>query len=171
MELIQCSESKFILHMTPEDMTKYNFKNSRADAMAQNIRIMLNDTGASDYFPSQSRITVKIFESKEGGCQLFITRLGDQLTATDLKQCYIYRFPDIEMLLPACKAINNSMRHTDGKVYYEKEKPFVYLVLDRDFPNMPEFGGSECKKSSLMYIEEHCVPLQNSTIESLGNLT
>lgn len=171
MEIIRCHKSRIILFLSPEDMKKYHIDSEKFDINANDLQTILNDTETSDGFPQKSRILVKIFESKGGGCELFITNLGDLPTASEEtagRASYIYRFPDIESLLPACKALSTAKCR--GKVYCDKDKGYTYLVLDREILNIREFGAVACRKSAMMYIEEHCTPLQNMTPELLGEL-
>lgn len=174
MELIKCQCNRVILFLTPEDMEKYHIDREKDDSVAKNVRAMLRDADKSTDFSGWCRILVKIFESKEGGCELFITRLGDQVSLCDgslyRRTEYIYKFQSIEGLLPACKAINSSGFDGESRIYYEKEKPGVYLIIDREYENLQEFGAVVCRRSALLYIEEHCTRLSKGTVGTLSGL-
>ena len=136
---------------------------------------MLRDADKSINLSDWYRILVKIFESKEGGCELFITRLGEQ-TPLLREAClngeeYIYRFRRMEELLCACKAVYSAGFDGKSRVFYENgASGSLYLLLDREYENLREFGAFLCRRSAVLYIEEHCTPLEQGDVRTLGEL-
>ena len=172
MEVIKCECNRLIMLLSRDDMTRYGIDNDAS--LMVNVRSMLNDSGISRDFSDSRRLLVKIFESKEGGCELFITRLGESISMPDApisrKPKYIYKFKEISSLLKSCRTVCASGFDTESEIRYDTEKKEYYLILDLEYENLCEFGAFPCRRSSLLYIEEHCMKLCNCTVDILGNL-
>ena len=172
MEVIKCECNRLIMLLSRDDMTRYGIDNDAS--LMVNVRSMLNDSGISKDFSDSRRLLVKIFESKEGGCELFITRLGDGISVPDApvirKLKYIYKFKEIGSLLKSCRAVCTLGFAGESEIRYDTEKKEYYLILDREYENLCEFGAFPCRRSSLLFIEEHCKKLCNCTMNTLGNL-
>lgn len=175
MELIKCQCNRVILFLTREDMKKYHIDREHPSSFAKSVRTMLKDADESVNLSDWYRILVKIFESKEGGCELFITRLGEQTpllrNAYLNGEEYIYRFRRLEDLLCACKALSSAGFNGKSRIFYDNgPSGDVFLLLDRKFDNLREFGALSCRRSVLLYIEEHCTPLLHGDVRTLGTL-
>lgn len=172
MEVIKCECNRLIMFLSPQDMKKYGI-DSNEDLMG-NVRTMLFDSGISKDFSDSRRLLVKVFESKKGGCELFITRLGEGISVSEppasRKAEYIYKFKDLDSLLLTCRAVCSYGYDGVSDVRYDGDRKEYYLILEREYESISEFGAVLCRFSALAYIEEHCMKLCNCTVDILGNL-
>ena len=83
MELIVISESKLKIMLTAPDMAHYELENARMDCADAHTRAafrhIFDDARNRIGFDTQGeRLFVQLYASKEGGCEIFVTKLGEQ---------------------------------------------------------------------------------------------
>ena len=81
MELIVISESKLKIMLTAPDMAHYELENTRMDCADAHTRAafrhIFDDARNRIGFDTQGeRLCVQLYASKEGGCEIFVTKLG-----------------------------------------------------------------------------------------------
>lgn len=81
MELIVISESKLKIMLTAPDMAYYELENTRMDCADAHTRAafrhIFDDARNRIGFDTQGeRLFVQLYASKEGGCEIFVTKLG-----------------------------------------------------------------------------------------------
>jgi negative regulator of genetic competence, sporulation and motility len=81
MELIVISENKLKIMLTAPDMAHYELEGSRMDCADSHTRAafrhIFRDVRAESGFDTEGeRLLVQLYASKEGGCEIFITKLG-----------------------------------------------------------------------------------------------
>lgn len=86
MELIVISESKLKIMLTAPDMVHYELEAARMDCADAHTRAafrhIFDDARAEIGFETQGeRLFVQLYTSKEGGCEIFVTKLGDEEAA------------------------------------------------------------------------------------------
>lgn len=193
MELIIISESKFKLMLTPADMASYTGNTKEV------LRGIMNDVrdkcgfacGSSrDIFGGDGRIFVQMYPSREGGCELFVTKLeehrrnmsmqaGEERTLTEYRK-YIYRdrgshivysFEEMRYLLSCCLGLYRMGYGGSSRAYRDPDKQKFYLKLDCETPVAGENFGSLCPSRVYYYINEHCdVICAENAVEKLGKL-
>ena len=82
MELIVISESKLKIMMTASDMAHYELENVCLDCADSHIRAafrhIFDDARDRIGFETEGeRLFIQFYASKEGGCEIFVTKLGD----------------------------------------------------------------------------------------------
>ena len=82
MELIVISESRLKIMLTGEDMAHYDLADPDAEELAPHTREALRhifaDAHAEIGFDTEKeRLFVQLYASKGGGCEIFVTKLGD----------------------------------------------------------------------------------------------
>ena len=132
MELIRINAKKLKLMMTPADMSHFELDSNAIESNPAKIhhafRRLLNELREKAGFEADhDRLTVQYFPSREGGCEMFISNLGEEKEndATDAKagrhsllphrapvrisDCYhrelAYRFPTLDGLLSVCERL------------------------------------------------------------------
>lgn len=91
MELIRISDKKLKIMLTPSDMEQFELN---ADTfgedgveMRRSFRLLLEEIKKrTDFETDDKRISVQYFPSREGGCEMFISRLSDGLENMEKEQ-------------------------------------------------------------------------------------
>lgn len=189
MELIIISESKIKLMLTPADMALYTGNTKEV------LREIMNDVRRKCGFSEgcsalDGRIFVQMYTSREGGCELFVTKLdenrrdvlmraGEERTLTEYRK-YIYRergsyiiysFEEISYLLGCCLGLYRMGYTGSSRAYRDPDRKRYYLKLDCETPVAGENFGSLCPSRIYYYINEHCdVICAENAVEKLGRL-
>ena len=82
MELLVISESKLKIMLTAPDMVKYDLTSSPTNSLSihdrEALRHLFRDAKAEIGFDTEgARLFVQLYASKEGGCEIFVTKLPD----------------------------------------------------------------------------------------------
>ena len=82
MELLVISESKLKIMLTAPDMIKYDLTSPPANGLSLHdrevLRHLFRDAKAEIGFDTEgARLFVQLYASKEGGCEIFVTKLPD----------------------------------------------------------------------------------------------
>ena len=82
MELIVISKSKLKIMLTAPDMIKYDLTSPPANSLSLHdrevLRHLFRDAKAEIGFDTEgARLFVQLYSSKEGGCEIFVTKLPD----------------------------------------------------------------------------------------------
>lgn len=88
MELIIISESKLKIMLSAPDMARYELESNRMDCgdvrTRAAFRHIFDDARAEIGFDTEGeRLYVQFYASKEGGCEIFVTKLGRGDSGTD----------------------------------------------------------------------------------------
>ena len=187
MELIRISDHKLKIMLTPSDMQHFElnaatFGEDRAE-MHRTFRLLLEEIRKqTDFDAEENRISVQYFPSREGGCEMFISRLGaaedrpglpaarksarqlrTAVSAGYTREC-VYRFPRIEELLAVCKRLDtlgytgdsSAMRDTQGAYYLFLTvcAPSPFSIPD-ELAFLTEYGSIESCSIQKTHLCEH----------------
>ena len=190
MELIVISESRIKLMLTKEDMDSY-----KGDTHRVLSRIMEDVRGKCGCGNMNGRLYIQMYQSRSGGCEMFVTKLRentcgtdeysmktlnekytperDRLTAEEKYSCAVYSFGDIENLLSCCRQVGGMRYGGESAAYVDTDgaKKIYYLILEYETCIAGENFGKLCPGQIRYYINEHCAPfcLKNA-VEKLGSL-
>ncbi len=168
MELTRIGDDGLKIELSTEDMLLYNIAGGCIDCASERaphvIREILREARRKTGFDgSGSRIMVQIFESQGGGCEMFVTRLGD---CCRLRAC---RVRDMQLLLRLCRAISACAGDGDGRAYRIDDGGYLLVMsCGRGSDVMSEFG--EVFYISEGYLAEHCSEICSRAVERLGAL-
>ncbi len=168
MEHILISENKLKIMLSPEDMRRFDLDPEELDGAAATSRrafwnILDEARTETGFDPAGYKIFVQVFPSLDGGCELFVTRLGRKKEEKEKPeekplslphQKTAYAFDTLSDLLLACRALSCRKNPPYAEAYREESKRF-YLLLDGDFPLLSEYGGIRMRPRFSFYIEEH----------------
>ena len=185
MELLRVNELKLKITLTPEDMERFELQCDSMDyANAETkraFREILEETGLQPEFDSaHGRIMIQVFPSKDGGCEMFITRLpedGDSSGAQPMprlpvgKNCiFDYKFIEQKTLLQACCALNARGYSGESAVFLDERETYHLLLRGNDIPFLTEFSDTRttCYDPSV-YQRYKCL-LEHSAIAVLAAL-
>ncbi len=187
MELLIISENKIKISLTKNDLDTYDISCENIDYDTTETRrvvwSLLDDVKRQSGFDAaKSRIFVQIYPSIDGGCEMYVSRLGkeereksykpqnDKSEARRKKNCYI--FSGMNELIAVCRAMLK--RGYSGRAdLYADETGGFYLCAEpsEQIGFITEFGASEGKESTELYIKEHCREIcVGDAVSTLGRL-
>ncbi len=172
MELIEIGKTKLIFLLEQKDMEKYEITIDEYSPTQKNGFLRLvSDTGVDTTFLSD--VLVEIFEAKDGGCEMFVTKLSDKTDSAYIKvgcKKYIYSFLELYDLMAACRMLMG-LNLSGGEAYVDRDRRVFYLALENEYKHLTEFGASKCKSIAWEYLCEHCSLFAKDAIEKLSCLT
>ncbi len=190
MELIQISENKLKIMLSETDMIKYSLDGDEADYSRDEtrraFRRMLSCVRQMSGFDTRGeRIFVQMYPSRGGGCEVFVTKLGDRkgdffevdtLSRTDVKRQTgdAYGFDSLENMLVVCRYLYSCRADCrgEGKAYRD-DRGNYYLSLPAgcSFAHSEEFSKKISPARLDAYITEHgrCL-IEHGAVEILGKL-
>lgn len=170
MEIIKIEKSKLIFILSAEDTTKYELKaDSSSLLLKESYSRIISDNDIEQSF--LSGVLVELFESKDGGLEMFVTKLSDGDEAlypsgTDEGR-HIYIFRNLDDLTGACHMLKSANR--TNVLIYESQGSY-YLSVPREEPYISEFGAKKCEELQKEYLSEHFNLMPDNTLFSLAQL-
>lgn len=183
MEMIMISPRHLKVMMNADDMIEYDLTSddagdtrpSRRDALRRILRKAKDATG----FDSEgARVTVRMFPSRDGGCEMFVTLLGGskRYREADITAypafahdgMTVYSFGSLHELIDACKRLKEAGYSDESFAYRDTQSGKCYLALDRATPLVGEMGGTGMKRHAIAYINEHCSPICPNAVAVLS---
>ena len=180
MELILIAENKLKVMLSPEDMASYSLTCDSIDYDNTETRrafwsIFDEAKHRTGFDAALSRVFIQVYPSKNGGCELYVTRLGQSGGGDDCggvscrvrrepeAMCAFYAFGSIKELLEACRQLKaNSYSGKSSAYVSDIGEPVCYLSLT-DAPHfICEYGRPRCAENVMPYIHEHCSPICTS---------
>lgn len=199
MELIRIDEEKLKMILTHEDLLEFEMNEEALDyANTETKRMfweLLRRAKQSTGFDTDGhRVLVQLYPSREGGCEIFVTRLGElpcdldfdyddpdkeddmnyserALCRRSARPCTV-GFDDFSALLQCCRRLL-SHRYSGESSAFCSEEGRYYLSLDPpDNPSLLyEYGSSESGEHLQAYLSEHGSAIRRGdAVALLGNL-
>lgn len=181
MEYILISESKLKIMLTKQDIEEWNISVDQLDYGNPNARAVFEDIlgyarEELGFDTSGHKVLLQLYPSKDGGCELFITRLGEEnvrgaLKPTQLKQRQkAYSFEKLSHLLAVCKRLRLNGFSGESSAWFDCQgKWFLLLSTDEDseldllpldrFSFICEYGDTESPKALSLYLCEYASPV------------
>lgn len=172
MEWIRISQNKLKLMLTAEDVRRYALTTDaeQYETMPDKsiFRAILTDVrGMCGFDATEDKVYIQMYPSKEGGCELFVTRMG-LLTVKDAGPCLPVRhraepaafcFDKTEDLLSVCRILR-SRRFRGRSAAWRDEQGRLWLLLADgggrvalDF--IGEYGRRRPAADVLPFLPEH----------------
>lgn len=193
MDMILINENKLKIMMSQSDMSEFELNCDSIDydntetrrALWSILDLAKHKTG---FDAAQKRIYIQVYPSREGGCEMFVTKLGKAARTESRRDTEkqnplarvcrfqgIYRFArGISPMLKACAALRKMGYPGRSCAYCDTKGEAAYLVLDESqgkFTFLSEFGGMRLPSPAAEYIAEHCSPVcENDAVERLAEL-
>ena len=168
MELIRIDEEKLKMILSHEDLLEFEMEESELDYTNTETKRMfwelLRRAKQSTGFDTDGhRVLVQLYPSREGGCEIFVTRLGilchdcdfnyeeyeeeeeDDVNFSEKvphrriaqeKRSAAFGFDDLDDLLKACRRLLAKPYRGKSSVYHSEEGRY-YLFLDLPDPSDP----------------------------------
>ena len=173
MEHILISPGKLKLMLTREDVIRYDLKpvieSGEEPDSKQTFKALLDDAGDLGFDPGNDRLFIQLYPSKDGGAEVYITRLGEHIRggSGELPVTYIVCFDSLDDLLACCKRL--SFLGGESSAWYEEMPKRWFLVVSEtvtwhDYLErglgveaiIGEYGRNIKSQGAIYYIKEHC---------------
>lgn len=171
MEWIRISTHKLKIMLSAEDARRYALdcaKVDYADVMTRDaFREILTDLQKeTDFKTDEDKLYIQMYPSKEGGCELFVTRMGlaynesriaekssapkefknQKSPLTVRKKAVAFLFSELEHLLALCRRVGDA--YGGESEIWQDEKNGWWLILT-------ESGNSSGAREDLRFIREY----------------
>ncbi len=199
MEWIKISANKLKVMLTAEDARHYELdcSTSACSDMATRaaFREILSDVCRETGFDTRQEETyIQMYPSKEGGCELFITKMGLLFTGErewkaakkeNLRSARIriacrdraFLFDEMAALLSGCRSLLGSPFVADSRVFLDDTAHFWLIVTPHeeatgDIGFLSDFGREVPFEAASTYLREHGQTLcDTAAVQTLGALT
>ena len=194
MEVLKINDSKLKLMLNASDMKSFGLSAENIDYNNAGVRKsffkILDSVKQTHGFEAEGdKLLIQYYPDKEGGCELFVTKLGllppsaeraisrsDRITLLQARRV-MYRFSEFDSLLSAAKLfLGESDKESDvyldenGEYYLEIIERGSGRILHTECSRLIEFA-KQVPQSSYPYILEHCERLTDKdAIEKLSRL-
>ena len=196
MEFIMIGESKIKVMLEKKDMEYYDITSTDIDyenaTTRRAFRKILQDVRESTGFDvSAEQVLVQIYPSKDGGCEMFVTKLSQkkseaekhtshpkEMTMLSIRHAG-YLFSSFEDLLLCAKEAKNRGFHLSSSLYRTAYGKWLLLIEEKTSSSpkrsigrlsfLEEFAEKKKGSPTLAYITEHSQPvIAHRAVETLA---
>lgn len=180
LEVLKINDSKLKLMLSASDMQAFGLTAETVDYNNASVRKsffkILDSVKQSHGFDAEGdKLLIQYYPDKEGGCELFVTKLGllplaaeraisrsNRITLLQARRV-MYRFSDFESLLLAVRLFADE-RSKESDVYTDDSGEYYLEIVERgsgrastltEHSRLIEFA-KQVPQSSYPYIQEHC---------------
>lgn len=193
MELILISDSKLKITLSLSDMEKYDLNSDSMDYDNTETRrafweILDEAKHKTGFDAAKERVFVQVYPSRGGGCEMYVTKIGDEKAGTGEKpptrrrpRLSIFRFSGLAPLLSACATLDRQGYTGESAAYAEDTRYYLILYehlkspVGTDGARLSEYGFLEEYGERLMgcvsfaYIKEHAKLIEGK--DAIGKLS
>lgn len=145
MEYLMINESSLKVVCTESDLAPYgisadSLEYGNADSRSFIEGVLDGALRELGFETKRHRVLIKLFPSVDGGCEIFINRLGvlsgDTLKEPSKKdrpklQKMLYRFDNLEHLLFVCSVLSREQFYVGGEAFYLNSQGY-FLCIERE---------------------------------------
>ena len=175
MEFIPIGKSKLKIIMSADDMLKFGIDLEAIEHNDRSAVSALTDIikgGELGFDIKSSKLYIQCYPSREGGCEMYVTRLGDSASPKNShkedplsgRRRVAYSFENLRDLISVCKRLF-SIGYSEVSEAFSCGSKFLLLLSEpeenayiplSEFSFIREYGKSESIKSSELLISERC---------------
>ncbi len=158
MELILISESKLKIMLSESDLESFSLTSEGLDYenidTREAFKCILDEAKVKTGFDTEcGRLFIKVFPSKNGGCEVYVTKSGVEKersqtkkgqsannTANVKKEYCVFKIEDIDRVCFACRSVFLAGYRDESLLYYEEKgenRGVYYLVLQENCKGQP----------------------------------
>ncbi len=168
MELILISDTKLKIMLSRTDMAKYALKIEDIDYDNTETRrafwnILDEAKHKTGFDAAREKIYVQIFPCRSGGCEIFVTKLDEGGSNSDLSleikeqsKFKIYRFSQINDMLSVCNILSKRGYSGESSAYYDERYYYLTIEPKKDCSFIEEYAITRENKNYIYHILEHC---------------
>lgn len=199
MDLIKISDNKIKIMLSPVDLQSYELSISELDCTNVETReafrsIMNEARNRIGFDTGGNQIYVQVYPSREGGCEMFVTKLGllchtehpslpEAVKGDEGHGNVGFGFESMEHLLAACRRLG-AMPYAGESSAYRTDEGRYFLMLggltgkrppicesDHLLSVLEEYGKRQNAAAIALYIREHATVLcEGEAINRLASL-
>ena len=177
MELILISESKLKVMLSAEDMRRYDLNCDTVDSGDPTARqafwdILDEARRRTGFDAAGKRVFVQLYPSREGGCEMFVTKLGARARTHETAaraETVLYSFSGMDDLLAACRRLMLEKELPPVRAITDPERR-LYLEAARSIDWMPEYNARRCPKERSTFLAEYGRCFCGDAAKKLGPL-
>ncbi len=200
MEWIRISSNKLKIMLTAEDAARYALCPDTADyadtVTRRAFRAILTDMrGETGFDAADDKVYIQMYPSREGGCELFVTKMGIEVApkrgtapatyktpkgkAPRQRRNLAFCFEGIEELLGVCRRLNAKGFHGKSDAWLDEAHRYWLLITEHgdpltareDYAFVPEYGEFESREVAGTLLPEHGKEIcKDNAVETLGKL-
>ena len=177
MDFITVDKTKLKVILTPRDVESLAFSDnsdiSESETKAVFKSILAKAKCKTGFSADDCKLFVQCFPSKDGGCELFITKLSEMSTDGHRKYGvarFLFRTFSLDNALSACSYLAKGGYAFRSDIYYDDSTGYCLILALPKLPSytshipdklylsrLGEFGEySELSNEKRLYIKEHC---------------
>ena len=198
MELILISSNKLKVILNKDEAEKYDIPEIDGTALlhdSKSIHTLLSDIKKMSGFDTENNsLLVEIFESFDGGCEMFITKKTENekkiFTREEIRDIcqtclcrdsgIAYIFTSAENLMSACRTLYTAKLEAYSSAYLDSVGRYYLLLKSADpfcamdtrkLLSANEFGEIAKQKYLFEYLSEHATPIcLDNAIPTFANI-
>ncbi len=166
-------KGKLKICLTPFDMVHYDLTCEKIDYDNTETRRALWEMfdeakHRTGFDAADGRICIRVYPEKSGGCEIYITKIGDKTSPSENDMSYtakdavtpqfarapaVYSFSSLEDILSACRCLRASGYSGESSAFFDdapKNRRY-YLVISE---NAPRYAGKCAYKNGGIFMEE-----------------
>lgn len=193
MEILQIGKQAVKVSLNKNEAVKYKVTlndETNDEKVKEAFSLLLKEIKKETNFSyANKKIFTEIFPSKDGGCEIYISCISDDLENRVYKEksfeneikkkekISIYEFDNLEKLLNVSYRLNEINHRDKTSVYYDEEKKRYFLVLEETNTRNIKYAflleyAKYIKSNLYVYLKEHCKCIVNkNAIKLFSNLT
>lgn len=176
MDLILIDQNKLKIMLSDSDMKDYSLNCASVDYDDRETRtvfwnILHRAKDETGFDAEGGKIFIQFYPSKEGGCEMYVTKLGlvrndehekkDKKQSSGLREC-AYSFDALEKLLAVCRRLSEIGYPEKSAAWRSSDKYYLLLEEPEENAYIPltectfirEYGKSESFRSLKMLLAE-----------------
>ncbi|MBQ8147074.1 MAG: adaptor protein MecA [Clostridia bacterium] len=188
MEIIKIGSDSLKISLCTKEANEYKLDKIDNELMKNSfLKLLLKVKESISYKAIGEKIVAEIFSGKDGGCEIFVSRVEvtesmykEKTTEEAVKKpkqlSTIYSFDNVDKLLMAINRLHNIRYSGTSSAYYDEEKDKYYILLedvsskDIRYAFMNEYARY-IRGSLSSLIKEHCKCIcKRDAVKKLSNL-
>lgn len=188
MELILINDRKLKITLSESDMKEYDIDCGTVDYSRTETRrafwSLLDEAKHRTGFDAASdRVYIQLYPSREGGCEMYITKLGtfpdsaargDDSIAVATGRTMAYAFPGTDPMLRVCRQLERSGFCGTSAAYSVDDGTFLLVLgnirCDNNVAFVSEFGDEVDPERLETALPEHGSLISDNAVPALARL-
>lgn len=179
MNYIMINEGKMKIMLEAQDLEEWDIQIDELDYSNPYAKAIFEEilAYAKEHFGFETtgyRVLLQLYPSKDGGCELFITRLGesignqDQIRANTEQRAY--SFEKLSYLISVCRRLCRNGFEGFSSAWFDNDGKWFLMISPKDSENselchidkftfITEYGECESPNMLPLYLNEYAVPV------------
>jgi negative regulator of genetic competence, sporulation and motility len=165
LELLRVTRSKLKISLDKEDMARFSLFGEKMDYEDEKTRrafrkILSEVREQTGFDTEKERVIIRVFPSKDGGCEMFVTKIGEEEPCPASAEApppreVFYRFGSFSALIAAAALLTESGYDGESALFGEREDYYLSLVAEERSPFLGEFSEESFSGTAAAAVREH----------------